>query len=89
MGHGDKTVLVKAGEMVRALEMMYKVVVQTVLLYRSESWIVTDAMMKLLEGFNHQILRRLLGKTTWSIRGEGWEWPLVEEALETTGLWPI
>ena len=31
--------------------MMYKSVVQAVLLYRSKIWVATDKMMKVLEGF--------------------------------------
>ena len=42
-------VLVKTGEMVRAWDMMYKAVVQTVMVYRSETWVVTYVMLKVLE----------------------------------------
>ena len=47
-GMTDK-VLVKTGEMVRAWDMMYKAVVQTVMVYRSETWVVTYVMLKVLE----------------------------------------
>ena len=40
------------GSTVRAQGMMYKAVVQLVLLYGSESWVVTRAMVKVLEGFH-------------------------------------
>ena len=46
-------VLTNMGEMVWEKALMYKVVVQTVLIYRSESWVVTDVMMKVLKGFHH------------------------------------
>ena len=59
------------------------------LLYGSESWVVTDAMMKVLEGFHHRIDRRITGKTARCVREEGWEWPPVEEALELAGMWPM
>ena len=42
--------------------MFYKSVVQTVLLYGSESWAVTDAMMAVLTGFHHRVARRISGK---------------------------
>ena len=45
-------VLTKTGAMVRARGMLYKVVAQTVILYGSGSWVVTGAMLKLLEGFH-------------------------------------
>ena len=47
-------VLVKMGAMVREWAMMYKAVVHKVLIYMSESWVVMDVMMKVLEGFHHQ-----------------------------------
>ena len=52
-------VLVKVGATMQALEMMYKTVVQMVLIYVSESWVITDEMMKVLERFHHQIYRRI------------------------------
>ena len=35
--------------------MMYKAVVQAVLLYGSEIWVVTDVMMTVLDVFHHMI----------------------------------
>ena len=54
-------VLVRMGVMVRSRAIMYKVVVNMVLLYRSESWVVTDAIIKVLEGFHHRIYWRIVG----------------------------
>ena len=44
-------VLTKTGATVRACGVMYKSVDQLVLLYGSESWVVTGEMLKVLEGF--------------------------------------
>ena len=55
----DKT----GGGGVRARKIMYKAVVLTVLLYGRNSWVITWAMMKLLEAFHNWIARRLTGKT--------------------------
>ena len=41
--------------------MMYKVVVKAVLLYGGEIWVVTYAMMNVLEGFHHRIARQITG----------------------------
>ena len=41
--------------------MMYKAVKQSVILYGSESWVVTGEMIKLLEGFHHWVARRIIG----------------------------
>ena len=40
--------LTKTGETMRICEMMYKAVVQTVILYRIQSWVVTEVMLKVL-----------------------------------------
>ena len=46
-------VLTKAGETVKYYGMLYKAEAQKILLYGSGSWVVTGAMLKLLEDFNH------------------------------------
>ena len=56
----------------RSRGMIYKAVDQAVLLYVSESWVVTGAMLKLLEGFHHRAARRITGMT--ETRGAGGEW---------------
>ena len=43
----------KPRETVQDHGMMYKLVAQTVLIYVSKSWVVTGAMLKILEGFHH------------------------------------
>ena len=56
-----KKLLTKTGATVQAQAMMYKALVQTVLIYESETWVVMDEMLKVLEGFHHQV--------AWSITG--------------------
>ena len=41
-------VVTKTGSTVQARGMIYKAVVQTVLIYGSKSWVVTGAMLKVL-----------------------------------------
>jgi hypothetical protein len=43
--------------------MFYKAVVQSVLLYGSETWVFPPKMLSKLEGFHKQIARRLTGRT--------------------------
>ena len=52
-------VLVKAGVVVWAQMMMHKGVVNTVLLYGIEIWVVTGAMLTVLVGFHHWMARRV------------------------------
>ena len=68
--------------------MLYKAVVQSVLLYGCESWTITDSMRKVLEGFHHRIARRIAGKVAFR-QGDEWVWPPLEEALDEAGLWPM
>ena len=69
--------------------MMYKAVVQAVLLYRRKIWVVMDTMMTVIEGFHHRIARRIVGMTARKSNGGEWEWASVGAALETTGICPI
>ena len=55
------TVLGKKEERIKLRAMMYKVVVHMVLLYGREIWVVTDAMMMVLQGFHHRIDRWIAG----------------------------
>ena len=53
----------KTGATVWSREMMYKLLSQTVMLYGSESWVVTWVMLKVLEGFHHRSAIRITGMT--------------------------
>ena len=50
--------------------MMYKSVVQAVLLYSRKRWVVTYEMMTVLEVFHNNIERRITGMT--ARRDSGW-----------------
>ena len=56
-------VLVKTGATVRSRGMICKPVAQSVILYGSESWVVTDDMLKVLEGFHHLAASWIAGMT--------------------------
>ena len=65
-------VMTKTGEMVQAWGILYKSVVQLVLLYLSESWSVTGYMLKLLEVFHHRVSRSIAGITARRITSREW-----------------
>ena len=88
MGRVEK-VLAMAGATVQSRAMMYKAVVQTVLLYGRESWVVTNEMLKVLVGFHHRFYRQITGMTNHQVREGGWEWSSAEETLEAAALWPM
>ena len=70
-------------------EMMYKAVVQAVIIYGSEICVVTDVMVTFLEGFHHRIARQITGMMARGGKGGEWKWALVDAVLEVTGIWPI
>ena len=69
--------------------MMYNAVAQLVLLYGSESWVVTGAMLKVLGGFHHRVARRITGMTATCGAGKEWEYPPVVAELEASETHPI
>ena len=75
------------GATVQAQSILYKAIVQSGLLYDSESWVVTWSMIKVIEGFHYRVARRITGMTARRTMTGEWEWPLVAEALETSEIW--
>jgi hypothetical protein len=70
--------------------MFYRAIVQTVLLFSSETWVVTPTLLQSLESFHHAIDRRISGKrATLDVRTGVWKWPPIAEAMELAGLKPI
>ena len=61
--------------------MIYKDVFQEVLLYGRKIWVVTDPMMKVLEGFHFSMTRNITGMMVRRRDGGDREWALVEPAL--------
>ena len=71
------------------MAMFYKAVLQAVMIYGSEIWVITYSMMKVLKGFHHQINQSIMGKIERNIRMKGWEWIPVEGSLYATVLGPL
>ena len=83
-------VLTREGASPRISGMFYKAVVQSVLLYGSETWNLDSTMLKALEGFHHRAARRLSGRRPRYLPEEDrWEYPPIAEALAIAGLLPI
>jgi len=74
----------------KAAAMFYKAVVQSVLLFGSETWVLSPSMLKALEGFHHRVARQLSGKVGWYLpREDRWVYPPISEVLEEAGLFSI
>ena len=52
--------------------MMYKVVVHMVFLYGINSWVVTDAILKLMEVFHHKVSWFIARMASWQVEEGGW-----------------
>ena len=46
-------------------------------------------ILRVLEGFHHQVAIRITGMTARRTTSGEWECPPVAEALDTSGIWPI
>ena len=52
--------------------MLYKSVAHTVLLYVRYSWVVTVAMLKVLEVLHHQAAQKIAVITAWCVEDIEW-----------------
>ena len=62
--------------------MFFKAVVQAVLLFDSETWVVTTRMGRALGIFQHRFTRRITGKQSKRRVYGSWEYPPLETAME-------
>ena len=67
---------------------MYKAVANLVLIYGSERCVVTGYMLKVLTVFHHRAAQRITGMTAKCGTGGEWDYPVVEEAMESAGIHP-
>jgi hypothetical protein len=83
-------VLTREGADTRVCGMFYKAVVQSVLLYGCETWVITSQVLQVLEGFHNRVARRLSGKRPYLHPVENkWVYPPIAEALEEASLYSI
>ena len=61
-------------------------VVQSVLLYGSETWVLTLRMKRMLGGVHHRVAHRLTGRQPRKGRDGNWVYPLLEDAMAEVGL---
>ena len=60
------------------------------LLYRSETWIVTGRMMEALEWMHWGVTERIAGSKAAFNRATGaWSHPTIAKVLEAAGLFPL
>ena len=68
-------VLSREGEDARTSGKIYLAVIKSVLLYRSETWVLTPHIQRVLGGFHHRVTRRLTVRQPQKGQGGGWIYP--------------
>jgi hypothetical protein len=67
-----------------------KATVQTVLLYGTETWVITNDILQLLSSFHHSIARRLTNRHPRPIANTNeWTHPSIQETLQLAGLFKL
>ena len=72
----------------KAAGMFYKAIVQAVLLYGSETWVVDPPMLNVLESFHNRVVRKITGRMAY-LDGDTWIYPPIKETLEKANLYPV
>ena len=67
------TLLRWEGEDTKTLESLYREVVQAILLYGLEAWVLLTSMSKRLEGTHTELLKLIMGKRVRSLGDRTWE----------------
>ena len=78
--------LIREVEDTQTLIQIYLAVLQSVLLYGSETWFLTPCMQRVLGGFHHKVARRLTGRQLRKGRDGGCVYPPLEDDMEGSGL---
>ena len=65
---------------------LFKDVVQVVLLFRSEMWVLTPRISQTLGEFQHKVARKIMGKQIRRLPGSGWEYTTLGEVMQEAGL---
>ena len=79
-------VLSRKGVDARTLGQIYLVVVQAVLIYGPDTWVLTPHIQRVLGGFHHRVSHRLTRQKLQKVRDGGWFYPPLEYAMAESGL---
>ena len=79
-------ILSREGATKRVLGNFFKVVVQQVLLFGAETWVVSPMMERALSAFTHGAARRLTGRKPQKGRDGKCHYPSLERAMKEAGL---
>ena len=75
-------IISREGAAPRLSGFFFKAVIQAVLLFGAETWVVTPCIVKALEGFHTQVARRLTGKFPQRTTDRKWRYASASAARE-------
>jgi hypothetical protein len=80
-------VLAREGASPRISAMFYKATIQTILLYGSETWVITSDILQVLRSFHHSVARRLTGRYPYQLPDSNdWIYPSIKTTLNIAGM---
>ena len=79
-------VLTREGMDAQTSGLIYLSVVQLVMLYRSETWVMTPCIERVLDGFHHRVTCRMTGRQPQRGRDGLWVYTPMEASVEDAGL---
>jgi hypothetical protein len=82
-------ILSQEGANAKVMATFYKAVVQSVLLYFSESWVLSEKIVSSLRSFHRRCSRFITGRHIKKNADGSWSYPGSKESLELAGLWTI
>ena len=78
-------ILIREGADMRVMGTFFKAVVQQVLLFREEMWVLTPRIERALESFMHGAARRITGRKPRRGWGGKWYYTSLREAMREAG----
>ena len=81
--------LSRDGASPKTMGYFYKAVVQSVLLYGSETWVLTERMKGMLNAFHHKCARFIAQEYIHQDDDGNWHYPRSATVLEKCGLFPL
>ena len=79
-------VLISEGTYAWTSGQIYLAVVQLVLLYKSDTWVLTPRTQRVMGRFHHGVVRRLTGRKPGKEPYRGWFYPPLEDVMAEAGL---
>ena len=87
--HRISRLLKREGASARTMGTFYLSIVHSILLYGSETWVLTDTTLRTLSSFHNKIARFLTRRHIKQLPDDTWQYPETAETLKLAGLKPI